>query len=142
MRARLCFSIAFGCGLVIWLGNTSSIATEKTPAKKSSSEAPSCALIVVEGVHTKDRIGQFRAISILDPKKLAKLETFFPNYRKLPASDIAAGWEMRYRVYFEFPEGKAIHLSVSAGKEASWSIGRGDFDVVGNFDEFVKALEK
>lgn len=99
------------------------------------------ATIVIESTLSKDGIGETRAICIVNQEKLTALESFFPGYRRLPSSDEAGAWEAKYRVYFDFPGGKSICVTVSENHDAGyWSVGRGDFETKGNFNEFVDGL--
>ena len=102
---------------------------------------PVSALIVPEGLVLKDGVGKTEAIRITDPKKLAKLESFFPKYRQRPASDIAGGWDTGYLVYFDFPRGESVRVTVSENEDAAyWTLGRGDFKTQGDFKGFVENL--
>lgn len=113
----------------------------KSEAKKPEEAKPFSALIVPAGVILQSGVGTVKAIRLVDKTKLAELESFFPNYRKLPKSDVAAGWMAGYDVYFDFPHGKAIRVTVSANDNGrTWSVGEGDFDTKGAFAGFVKKL--
>ena len=105
--------------------------------------APGSAVIVREGVHSREGIGQTTAISIVDRKTVTKLEAFFPNYRKYPASNRAAGWKAGYRVYVNFGKGRTARVTVSQnGGGDTWSMGEGDFATHGDFPTFVKDLQR
>ena len=75
-------------------------------------------------------------------EQLDALEAFFPGYQGRPTSAIAAGWKRGYDVYFDFPDGYSIRLAVSSprNRPTSWSAGRGDFEVRGDFHEFTAGL--
>jgi hypothetical protein len=102
---------------------------------------PVDALIVLEDVLPEGGVGELTAIRIAEPRKLAALEAFFPGYRKHPSRDLAGGWEAGYRVYFNFPGGETIRITVSANDHArSWTTGHGDFETRGDFEVFVRDL--
>ena len=103
--------------------------------------APSGAVVVVEGVHSRQGVGEFTAFSILDRQTIAKLEAFFPGYRDCPSSQAAGGWEAGYEVYFNFADGRALRVMVSEnGGGDTWSMGSGDFATQGDFQRFVDDL--
>lgn len=111
--------------------------------KSKKADQPISALIVVEGIISRQGVGEMKAIRIIDREKLSRLESFFPNYRKRPSSNEAAPWIARYRVYFNFPDGKSIRLTVSHNANARfWSAGRGDFELKGDFNKFVASLQR
>lgn len=111
--------------------------------RQQKDRAPGSAVIVLEGVHSREGIGQTTAISIVDRKTIAKLEAFFPNYRKHPSSNRAAGWEAGYRVYFNFGKGRTARVTVSQnGGGDTWSMGDGDFATHGDFPKFIKDLQR
>lgn len=62
-----------------------------------------------------------------EPEQLAALEQCFPDYKKRPASNVAGGWKLGYEVYFNFPHGNTVRVTVSGGdnRQAVWSVGRG-----------------
>jgi hypothetical protein len=102
---------------------------------------PSSAVILFEEPAGRDGVGELKAIRLTDPKKLILLESFFPDYRKRPDSDDAAAWEAAYRIYFDFPNGEALRVSVSRNDQAGrWSVGRGDFRTKGDFTRFIADL--
>ena len=114
----------------------------KKADKSKKSDQPVSALIVVEGIISRQGVGEMKAIRVVDRKKLSSLESFFPNYRKRPSSNEAAPWKAGYRVYFNFPDGKSIRLTVSHNANARfWSAGRGDFATKGDFNKFVASLQ-
>ena len=101
------------------------------------------AVIVLEGVHSREGIGRTTAISVVDRKTIDKLEAFFPNYHAYPSSNDAAPWKAGYRVYFNFSKGRTIRVTVSQNRGGdTWSIGDGDFATHGDFPAFVKDLER
>ena len=111
--------------------------------KPKKPQQPISALIVIEGIISRQGVGEMNAIRIIDRKKLSNLESFFPNYRKRPSSNEAAGWKAGYRVYFNFPDGKSIRLTVSHNENARfWDAGRGDFETKGDFNKFVASLRR
>ena len=57
---------------------------------------------------------------------------------------MAAGWTNGYEVYFDYPNGVSIRLTVSStgNRPTYWSVDRGDFKPVGDFHQFVADLEK
>lgn len=111
--------------------------------KKPTEVPPIMATIVVAGVLDRDGVGELKAIRITDREKLSTLEAFFPDYRQRPANDTGAGWMRGYDVYFEFPGGETITVTVSQNENAgSWSVGRGDFETKGDFNAFVAGLVK
>ena len=97
------------------------------------------ALVVKEGLISRDGIGRMQAIRITDPSRLAKLESFFPGYDRRPVNNTAAGWEAGYRVYFDFPHGRSVRVTVSENA-TDWSVGQGDFATRGDFTRFVESL--
>lgn len=114
-------------------------ASERRPQDQTSHSA----IIVLEDIHSREGIGETKAISLVDTQTIAKLEAFFPNYQKYPSSNRAAGWEAGYRVYFNFGKERAIRVTVlQNGNGDTWSIGDGDFATQGNFPEFVKDLQR
>src|SRR5262249_29835106 len=76
-----------------------------------------------------------------EPAQIAALERCFPDYRKRPSSNENGGWKFGYEVYFNFPEGNTVRLTVSADRSRPgvWSVGRGDFPVAGDFYKLVAA---
>ena len=60
-----------------------------TRKRVTKEETPHRAVIVLAGTHSREGIGQLTAISIVDRQAIGNLESLFPNYRKLPSSDIA-----------------------------------------------------
>ena len=111
-------------------------------AKKSAAESPFSVLIVKQGLHSRDGAAQTLALSVTNLKTILALENLFPNYRKSPSSSMAGGWEAGYRVYFNFPKGRTLCVTVSqndAGK--TWSMGDGDFATRGDFEKLVEQLE-
>ena len=111
--------------------------------KAKKADQPISALIVVEGIISRQGVGERKAIRIIDRKKLSSLESFFPNYRKRPSSNDFAPWKPEYRVYFNFPDGKSIRLTVGhSGNPRFWDAGRGDFEVKGDFNKFVAILQR
>ena len=114
----------------------------KKANKSKKSDQLISALIVIEGTISRQGVGEMKAIRVVDLKKLSSLESFFPNYRKRPSSNEAAPWEAEYRVYFNFPDGKSIRLTVShSGNPRFWDVGRGDFELKGDFNKFVASLQ-
>lgn len=115
------------------------LAEEKPPKE----QAPGSVLIVPEGTHSREGIGQFTAISVVDRKTIEKLEAFFPKYRTYPSADLAGGWEAGHRVYFNFGKGRSIRVTVSEnGGGDTWTVGDGDFATRGDFPKFVKELQR
>jgi hypothetical protein len=106
-----------------------------------NSAAPVSALIVAEGTVSAEDVEHPNAVRISDPKTLARLESFFPDYRDRPSSEVARGWEVGHNVYFDFPQGVTIRIAVSENQNAAfWTAGRGDFRTHGDFKAFVDAL--
>ena len=102
---------------------------------------PTDALVVREGVLPRGGVGEVSAIRVADPEKLAALEAFFPGYRKRPSSELAGAWMAGHRVYFNFPGGETIRVTVSENdKGRSWTVGRGDFATAGKFVGFAEGL--
>ena len=109
--------------------------------KPRKSDPPVSVLIVIEGVISRQGVGEMKALRIIDRKKLSSLESFFPNYRKRPSSNVTLPWMAKYRVYFNFRDGKSIRLTVSHNDNARyWTAGRGDFETKGDFNKFVASL--
>ncbi len=114
---------------------------QRAAEKTDKSDQPLSALIVIEGVISRQGVGEMKAIRVIDRKKLSSLGSFFPNYRKRPSSKDSAPWKAKYRVYFNFPNGKSIRLTVSRNENARyWTVGRGDFKTKGDFNKFVASL--
>ncbi len=101
----------------------------------NSNRTPS-SVMIVEVETAIDRA--LSARYVVDPKKVAALEGFFPNYKNRPKSNMAAGWTASYLVYFSFPDGETIRVVASFREAALWSTGKGDFPVQGNFFDFVE----
>ncbi len=109
--------------------------------RSTKEESPRKVVIVVEGVHSREGVGQFEAISVVDREKIERLESFFPNYRTHPSSEIAAGWKAGSQVYFDYGNGRTVRVTVSKNDEGkTWSVGNGDFQTHGDFDGFMKQL--
>jgi hypothetical protein len=99
------------------------------------------ALIVAQGTVSAEGVEHPNVVRISDPKMLARLESFFPNYRDRPSSEVARAWEVGHNVYFDFPHGVTIRIAVSENQNAAfWTAGRGDFRTHGDFKAFVDAL--
>jgi hypothetical protein len=99
------------------------------------------ALIVREAALTREGVGKLSAIRVADPEKLSALEAFFPGYSKRPSSHLAGGWKAGYQVYFNFPRGETVRVTVSENQNGHlWSAGQGDFATRGNFVGFVEGL--
>jgi hypothetical protein len=98
--------------------------------------------IILHEVVSKDLDAKWDVIRVDDPTKLVKLESFFPNYRQRPTSDKAGAWMVGYEVYFNFPQGQCVHVSVSSDGNGAdnWTVGSGDFEVHGDFKAFVNSL--
>ena len=101
------------------------------------------ALVVREGVLPRSGVGRVTALRVADPERLATLEAFFPDYRKRPSSDLSGGWKAGYRVYFSFPGGETIRITVSENDGGGrWTAGRGDFATNGDFKRFFEELSR
>jgi hypothetical protein len=85
---------------------------------------------------------KWEEIRITDPKTLAKLESFFPNYRQRPTNSVAGLWMTGYEVYFNFSQGEPVRVAVAheLNSAPAWSIGIGDFETNGDFKAFVRTL--
>lgn len=115
---------------VTWAGET------KQPVQ------PNSAVIVIEGIYSREGIAKNNAISIVNPQLIAKLEAFFPKYRDTPSSDLASASEIGYRVYFNLPNGRTLRVSVSEnGGGDTWTMVGGDLKTNGDFRAFVEALQ-
>ncbi len=111
--------------------------------KDGKPRAPSEVFITFDSVYQKDRIGRFSTIGVQDPKLIAAIEAFFPNYRNSPSSNVAAGWERGYVVFFKFPNGQTTSVTVAGkGNGPFWTQGRGDFETKGDFKQFAEGLKK
>jgi hypothetical protein len=100
------------------------------------------ALIVPVRPIERDGIGRCEAWRVADKKAVARLESFFPQYRTRPARPVAGGWEAVWDVYFDLPNKETICVTVSDANEAAWSTGHGDLKVRGDFYGFVEELRK
>src|SRR5262249_4101668 len=117
-------------------------AQEKEAAKELRS-----ALVIVFGDARKGEISKVHRLT--DPKQLAALEAFFPNYRSRPLGKgkpgFAAGaaWFPEYEVYFNFEEGETVCLEVAlTGLYPRWrAFGRLDHELKGGFRKFVAGLK-
>lgn len=115
-----------------------SVGSDKRPANRAK---PVSALIAPVGVASQDGVERREAIRISDPRSLAMLESFFPNYRQRPISDRVGGWVAGYTVYFDFPQGMSVRVTVSENENAAfWTVGSGDFNTQGDFKGFVEKL--
>ena len=121
--------VAAAAGLaVVWV-----VAADK-PAPAAP---PTAALVVVY-----DGGQEAKAYRVTGAKQVATLAAHFPGYEKRPSSDTAAGWELGYEVYFDYPDGVSVRLKVSSpnNRPVRWSVGRGDFEVEGDFHQFAAGL--
>jgi hypothetical protein len=110
--------------------------------KKSPTESPHRAVVLVEDTHDELGIARLESISIVNRDTIQTLESFFPNYRSLPGSDIAGGWKAGIHVYFDFPLGRTIRVTVAKNDDGkTWSVGHGDFRTQGDFEKFVNDLK-
>lgn len=106
-------------------------------------DSPHSAVVVVQGAHSREGVGEFKAISVLNKDDIARLEAFFPAYQTQPTSSAAGGWEAGYDVYFSFRNGRTLKVTVSRnGGGEFWAMGDGDFRTRGDFPAFVKELVK
>lgn len=129
-------AIAGICFLLVALGFWA-VAAEK----KSRGQAHG-AVIIEEPMHSAEGVGYPIAISLSDGDKLRELEKFFPNYDRNPSSNTAAGWKAGYRVYFNFPYGRSVRVTVSGNDNGqTWSVGDGDFKTNGDFAAFFEKLK-
>ena len=104
-------------------------------------EGAAHAVVVVNGTFSRQGVGAFEAFRVIDPDRLAALEAFFPGYRDRPANDLAGGWEAGYEVYFDLPDRRTVHVTVSENENAAyWTVGRGDLETKGDFVAFVQGL--
>jgi hypothetical protein len=135
MRYRMIALAAFVvAGVSVWI-----VAAERS----TKDESPHRVVIVIGGTHSREGVGELEAISVVDRAKIAKLESFFPNYAKRPTSDIAGGWKAGSHVYFDLGQGRTVRVTVSANDDGkTWSVGQGDFKTHGDFDGYLKELEK
>lgn len=116
-------------------------AYEALAEKLDPPAAPKSAVIVIENMYSRQGIATNTAISILNRQTINKLEAFFPNYRQIPSTDLAGGWEHGYTVYFNFPNGKTLRVIVSEnGGGDTWTMIGGDLETKGDFKTFVEAL--
>ena len=121
---------------VVWSRGRTTQAGEKKDTR------PFMATIVVVGVIDADGVRGLTAIRVTDRQKLSALESFFPSYQQRPSASAPAGWEAGYHVYFDFPGGETINVTVSRDtKGGAWSVGNGDHPTRGDFQAFVAQLE-
>jgi hypothetical protein len=121
---------AAAAGLAVW-----AVAADK-PAPAGQ---PTAALVVV---YDGGKVP--KAHRLTETRQVAALAAHFPGYEKRPSSDRAAGWEMGYEVYFDYPDGVSARLRVSSPRNrlTHWSIGRGDFEAEGDFHRLVASLRE
>lgn len=111
----------------------------------ANDESPHRAIVVIEGVHSREGVGQLTAISVTDRKTIEAIEGFFPNYQQRLSSDWAGGWILGATIYFDFGNGRSVRVGVSQNEENGkkwWTVGKGDFEVNGNFDAHLKQLRE
>lgn len=80
---------------------------------------------------------------IKDPATLRQLESHFPRYKARPGSMWGGAWVAAYDVYIDDGSARAIHITVSLDIDDGlqfWTVGKGDLEVAGNFEQFVEAL--
>jgi hypothetical protein len=109
-------------------------------ANQKQQVSPHIVLIVEQGLHSREGVAKPQTLSIVNPETIEKLEALFPNYRSYPSSSIAGGWEAGRRVYFNFPKGRTVCVTVSRDGK-TWSTGEGDFRTQGEFEKLVKQIE-
>jgi hypothetical protein len=107
--------------------------------KPALADKPTAALVVV---YDQGKVS--KAHRLTEAEQVAALAAYFPGFEKRPSSDMAAGWKMGYEVYFDYPDGVSIRLSVSSprNRPTYWSVGRGDFETKGDFHRFVAGLSE
>lgn len=99
-------------------------------------------LIVAPAPLARDGMGACSAWRIVEPKAVAKLESYFPRYRDRPGSRQAGAWEAAWEVYFDLPKGETVRITVSEPGESAWGTGSGDLPVGREFYKFVEELQK
>ena len=120
---------------VLFLAGLAIVFVEGRPAKSG----PTYALVVEQVGKARDGVTPLEALRITKRELLDKLEGFFPDYAALPKSDRAAGWDAGYEVFVDAGTGKSVRILVSHHCKF-WSTGDGDFDVKGDFEQFVSTL--
>jgi hypothetical protein len=82
-------------------------------------------------------------LRVQDPTAMRRLESRFPRYWMRPGSMWGGGWIAGYDVYIDDNSGRTVHIMVSHDVDGSqfWTVGKGDFEVAGDFEKFVKAIE-
>ena len=98
------------------------------------------AIIVRQGVYSREGVGAFEALSIQDAATVRQLESYFPSYRTMPGSSFAGLWMSGYEVYID-NGGQAVHIVVSYDSRF-WTVGKGDLQVEGDFEQFVKQMQQ
>lgn len=133
-------SIGIALGFAACCGFVAVCASGAKPAAERIS--PRSVVIVKQAMHSEAGIARPETISIVNADKIATLEKMFPEYDQMKAGGPPAGWEMGYLVYFNFPKGRTLRLTLSFNdKGQTWSMGDGDFATRGNFQKFLKELE-
>lgn len=108
------------------------------PADRSAPAIPPTAALVI--VYDQGKVAKVHRLT--EAKQVAALAAHFPEYEERPAIDTAAHWKRGYEVYFDYPDGVSVRLTVSSPKNrpTHWSAGRGDFEAEGDFHKFVANL--
>jgi hypothetical protein len=107
-------------------------------ADKPAPGTPPVAALVV--VYDQGKVVKVHRLT--EEKQVAALAAHFPGFEKRPSSNTAGGWMRGYDVYFDYPDGVSVRLTVasSTNRPTHWSVGRGDFEAKGDFHKFVAGL--
>lgn len=117
--------------LLAWLALTTTLTHAQEPATKSLSELePNNVLVVFE------LEGKLMAIRLEQESQIAVFQSCFPNYRSRPAGEGMAMWKPKYEIYFNFPSGETIRVTVSSNSRY-WSTGRGALEIRGAYFNHV-----
>ncbi|MCJ8330409.1 MAG: hypothetical protein HRT89_00445 [Lentisphaeria bacterium] len=109
--------------------------------KKKFNEPQGAVILLEKGAIYQRSHSKHSAIEISDGALLKKLESFFPDYKKVPSNKWATGHRIGYTVFFNFPNAKTLRISISTNGK-SWTMKGGSIKVDGDFIAFIAELNK
>ncbi len=110
--------------------------------KKNATESPLGVLIVKQAMHSKQGIAKPRFSALSIPKRLGSWKVCSPLIASPLTVQWPAGWKAGYWVYFNFPKGRTVRVTVSGNDNGqTWSTGDGDFATEGDFQKLVEQLK-